>query len=117
MDRYVCRREEFYHNLFSLKNYFSEFRQVGVRLLTFFLYLNDVEEGGGTNFNKLGITITPKRGRATLWPSVLNERPNDEDDRTTHQALAVKKGLKYAGKNLVVEERVFPLKLKSKNFC
>ena len=70
-------------------------RQPGVRVLTMYLYLNDVEEGGGTNFNKLNITVMPKRGRALLWPSVFDEDPTKEDKRTTHQALAVEKGLKY----------------------
>lgn len=32
-------------------------RQQGVRTLTVFLYLNDVEEGGGTEFPTLGITV------------------------------------------------------------
>jgi prolyl 4-hydroxylase len=44
----------------------------GVRLLTFYIYLNDVDEGGGTHFTDLGITMQPKRGRAVLWPSVLD---------------------------------------------
>ena len=70
-------------------------RQIGVRILTMYLYLNDVEAGGGTNFNKLGITVMPKRGRALLWPSVLNNDPNKKDWRTTHQALPVEKGIKY----------------------
>jgi prolyl 4-hydroxylase len=70
-------------------------RQQGVRILTLYLYLNDVEEGGGTNFDKLGVTVTPKRGRVVLWPSVFNDRPNIKDDRTTHQALPVKRGIKY----------------------
>jgi len=70
-------------------------RQEGVRLLTVFLYLNDVEEGGGTNFPILNITVNPKRGRALLWPSVLNEDPNAQDPRTDHQALPVIKGIKY----------------------
>jgi prolyl 4-hydroxylase len=70
-------------------------RQEGVRILTVFLYLNDVEEGGGTNFPKLNLTVLPKRGRALLWPSVLNEDPNAQDPRTDHQALPVVKGIKY----------------------
>ena len=74
-------------------------RQQGVRLLTFYLYLNDVEEGGGTEFDQLGVTVTPKRGRAALWPSVKNDNPNQQDGRTTHQALPVAKGVKYGGKN------------------
>lgn len=70
-------------------------RQQGVRILTVYLYLNDVEAGGGTNFDKLNITVMPKRGRALLWPSVRNDDPNRKDGRTTHQALATEKGIKY----------------------
>lgn len=70
-------------------------RQPGVRILTVFLYLNDVIEGGGTNFPKLNITVLPKRGRAVIWPNVLNEDPNVEDSRTDHQALPVVRGIKY----------------------
>jgi hypothetical protein len=36
-------------------------RQCGPRILTFFLYLSDVEAGGGTDFPDLGITVNPKR--------------------------------------------------------
>jgi prolyl 4-hydroxylase len=63
--------------------------------LTVFLYLNDVELGGGTDFPKLGITVQPAKGRALIWPSVLNEDPNAKDKRTDHQALPVEKGIKY----------------------
>ena len=68
------------------------------------MYLNDVEEGGGTNFPTLNITIQPKRGRAVLWPSVLNEEPNRKDPRTNHQALPVTKGIKF-GANAWVHQR------------
>jgi prolyl 4-hydroxylase len=70
-------------------------RQQGVRILTVYLYLNDVEAGGGTNFNKLDITVMPKRGRALLWPSVKNDKPDKKDGRTMHQALPVEAGIKY----------------------
>lgn len=50
----------------------------------------------GTNFPSLDITIQPKRGTALLWPSVLNAEPMAKDGRTQHQALDVKKGIKYA---------------------
>lgn len=42
-------------------------RQCGVRLMTVFLYLNEVEEGGGTEFPRYNITVMPKRGRALIW--------------------------------------------------
>ena len=72
-------------------------RPCGVRMLTFFLYLNDDGlEGGGTNFPDLDITVMPKKGRALLWPSVLNESANEIDERTLHQALPVEAGTKFA---------------------
>lgn len=39
------------------------------RLLAFILYLNDVEEGGETEFLYLSKRITPKKNRLVLWPS------------------------------------------------
>jgi prolyl 4-hydroxylase len=70
-------------------------RLQGPRILTVFLYLNTVEEGGGTNFPALDLTIQPKQGRVVIWPSVLDENPSDKDFRTNHQALPVIKGIKY----------------------
>eukprot|EP00545_Synedropsis_sp_CCMP1620_P005313 CAMPEP_0119004118 /NCGR_PEP_ID=MMETSP1176-20130426/962_1 /TAXON_ID=265551 /ORGANISM="Synedropsis recta cf, Strain CCMP1620" /LENGTH=445 /DNA_ID=CAMNT_0006955793 /DNA_START=11 /DNA_END=1348 /DNA_ORIENTATION=+ len=95
---------------------FQKERQAGVRILTIFLYLNDVEEGGGTNFPHLRpkVTVNPKRGRALIWPSVLDENPDDIDSRTHHQALAVEKGLKY-GANAWVHMRDF--KTPNRNNC
>jgi len=62
---------------------------------TFFLYLSDVEEGGGTKFD-LGFTVQPKKGKAVIWPATHNERPFVQDPRTHHEALPVTKGIKYA---------------------
>mmetsp|Transcript_39595 Transcript_39595/g.58796 ORF Transcript_39595/g.58796 Transcript_39595/m.58796 type:complete len:100 (-) Transcript_39595:1017-1316(-) len=68
----------------------------GARILTVFLYLNDVEAGGGTEFPYLHkLTVMPKKGKALIWPSVLNEDPNKKDGRTMHQALRVEAGIKY----------------------
>lgn len=71
-------------------------RQCGPRILTFFLYLSDVEEGGGTNFPRLNVTVMPKKGRALLWPSVLDSDPTAKDHRMDHQALPVEVGTKFA---------------------
>lgn len=81
-------------------------RYPGPRILTLFFYLNDVEEGGGTNFPKLNLTVYPKQGRALLWPSVLDQQPLYKDFRTDHQALPVEKGIKY-GANAWVHQRDF----------
>mmetsp|Transcript_598 Transcript_598/g.1325 ORF Transcript_598/g.1325 Transcript_598/m.1325 type:complete len:126 (+) Transcript_598:634-1011(+) len=66
----------------------------GPRILTFFLYLNDVESGGGTKFNHLGFTVEPKKGMALAWPSLTDDL-EEMDDWTWHEALPVLKGNKY----------------------
>ena len=68
----------------------------GPRILTFFLYLSDVEEGGETGFPQFGIKIKPKKGSALLWPSTLNDNPEHIDGRTLHQAHPVVRGTKFA---------------------
>lgn len=81
-------------------------RQCGVRIFTLYFYLDDVEEGGGTNFPELNLTVTPKRGRAVLWPSVYDHDPNIADPRTEHAAMPVIKGVKY-GANAWIHQRDF----------
>ncbi|KAL3827323.1 hypothetical protein ACHAXA_005069 [Cyclostephanos tholiformis] len=74
---------------------FQRDRRCGPRILTFFLYLSDVEEGGATNFPDLNIAVKPKVGRALLWPSVLDSNPKDKEPRTDHEAQDVIKGVKF----------------------
>jgi len=69
--------------------------QPGPRVYTFFLYLSDVEEGGGTRFDG-GFTVQPKSGKALFWPATLNSDPFVSDDRTHHEALPPTRGVKYA---------------------
>ena len=75
----------------------------GPRVLTFFMYLNDPESGGETEFPQIGggLKVQPKLGHAILWPSTLDEEPMKEDRRTVHAAMAVKQGIKY-GANMYV---------------
>jgi len=68
----------------------------GPRLYTFFMYLSDVAEGGETAFTRLNISVTPRKGRAILWPSVLSNDLRQTDERTFHEALPVVRGTKYA---------------------
>ena len=68
-------------------------------MLTWYMYLSDVEEGGGTHFPELNLTVAPKKGRAAMWASVLSDDPYLRDDRTDHEAQEVRKGVKY-GANL-----------------
>ena len=67
----------------------------GHRILTFFLYLSDVEEGGETYFNKLDLAVKPKKGKALVWPSVRDDNPTYWDARMFHEAKDVIKGKKW----------------------
>ncbi len=78
----------------------------GPRVYTLFMYLSDVEEGGETEFAKLGIKATPKKGRALLWPSTFDDRPLVQDHRTFHEAKPVIRGLKHAA-NLWIHQHDF----------
>ena len=40
--------------------------------------------------------MTPRKGSAIWWPSVLSDDPWSTDERTYHEAIAVQKGTKYA---------------------
>ena len=93
---------------------YQEGMPCGVRMLTMFLYLNEVEEGGGTSFPLLGLTVQPKKGSAVLWPSVLDQSPEKKDGRTDHEALPVIKGVKY-GANAWIHTRNY--QLASDNDC
>ena len=73
----------------------------GPRILTFFLYLSDVEEGGETAFPRLNISVRPKKGRALLWPSTLNANPELQEPRTVHEARPVIRGTKYAANSWI----------------
>ncbi len=68
--------------------------------------------GGGTNFPQLNITVMPKKGRALLWPSTLNAEPMVKDARTSHQAMDVIEGTKFATNGWVhMYDYVTPQKL------
>eukprot|EP00536_Pseudo-nitzschia_multiseries_P008409 jgi/Psemu1/305708/fgenesh1_kg.213_\ len=73
----------------------------GHRIMTFFLYLSDVEEGGATRFSKLGIDVTPKKGRALVWPSVMDDNPDMWDRRMYHEARDVIRGEKRAANHWI----------------
>jgi prolyl 4-hydroxylase len=68
----------------------------GPRLYTMFLYFEDVTEGGGTSFPHLNVTVTPEKLKALLWPSLVNDNPFQIEARTTHAALPVIAGTKFA---------------------
>ena len=65
----------------------------GQRAWTAMAYLNDVPEGGQTEFPRLGLTVQPRRGVLLVWNNALPDgRPNVD---TLHAALPVIRGCKY----------------------
>lgn len=46
-----------------------DFTPFSPRIISSILYLNDVEIGGETYFNKYDVSVTPKSGRMVLFPS------------------------------------------------
>lgn len=64
----------------------------GNRTWTFMVYLNDVEQGGGTNFFHLQKTFQPKKGMAVIWNNLLPDgMPNPN---TLHAGEPVEQGCK-----------------------
>lgn len=74
----------------------------GQRRYTAFVYLNDVDAGGETDFPELGVRISPKRGRAVLFHNV--KAGGEPDPRTLHAGLPVERGEKWLA-TLWIRER------------
>ena len=67
----------------------------GQRIVTALLYLNDVEEGGGTSFPKLDIISKAKKGKLIVFQNCLNNTTDVHPD-SLHAGMPVIKGEKYA---------------------
>ena len=80
-----------------------EINRGGQRTWTAFLYLNDVKEGGTTNFPYIDIEVKPKAGRMVLWMNMINGKPNVD---SYHEARAPK-GCEKWGANIWVREKKF----------
>ena len=89
----VGQKYNVHHDLLGLDPVVSA---CGPRILTFFVYLSDVEAGGETDFPELGLKIAPKKGSAVLWTNVPDDDFDGQESQTMHAALPVKKGRKYA---------------------
>tara|TARA_Y100001958_G_C21216227_1_gene541638 strand:- start:1028 stop:1642 length:615 start_codon:yes stop_codon:yes gene_type:complete len=82
-------------------------RERGNRLRTVLVYLNDVEEGGGTGFDTLNeyegeIIVEPKMGKMVVFNNVNDDGSLNRKSR--HAGLPVIKGEKWAF-NLWLRER------------
>lgn len=56
------------------------------RVLAWMTYLNDVEDGGYTNFRHYGLNIKPERGKTLIWPAEWTH---------AHSGGVVESGVKY----------------------
>jgi len=71
----------------------SERKRGGQRSWTAMAYLNDVEEGGETEFPRLGLAVTPQAGALLIWN---NATPGGvPNEMTIHAAKPVVKGVKH----------------------
>ncbi|MGZ5781611.1 MAG: prolyl hydroxylase family protein, partial [Burkholderiaceae bacterium] len=73
----------------------------GQRVATLILYLNDVEEGGETEFPEIGLKIIPKAGNA-LYFAYMNSS-SQPDPLTLHAGRPVLKGEKWIATRWVRE--------------
>jgi prolyl 4-hydroxylase len=84
-----------HYDFFSTKAAYwpGERSRGGQRSWTAMIYLNDVEEGGETVFERAGVTATPRQGMLLAWNNAnIDGTPNHF---TLHAALPVIKGCKY----------------------
>ena len=66
---------------FEAEQYDKYATAMGQRTYTFFIYLNDVEEGGETDFESLGLVVRPRQGSAIVWNNLdANGIPNPKND-------------------------------------
>ncbi|HEY1992480.1 MAG TPA: 2OG-Fe(II) oxygenase [Gammaproteobacteria bacterium] len=74
-------------------DYYSDDHHQAQRVATVFVYLNDVTEGGGTDFPRLGVSVEPERGKAVKFLNCdAAGKPNPD---TLHAGLPVLRGEKW----------------------
>lgn len=68
--------------------------KLGQRSWTFMIYLNDVEEGGETEFPALNLKVKPKMGKALIWNNLhMNGLPNKKTHHIAHPVIAGEKSI------------------------
>ncbi len=86
--------QEFRHHqdAFGKEAYHNHCLSSGQRTWTFMIYLNDVEEGGETDFPTLQKTFTPVKGTAVVWKN--SSGTGTENPAALHAGLPVRRGRK-----------------------
>jgi prolyl 4-hydroxylase len=81
-----------HHDFFSGNSFNYHCLHSGQRTWTFMIYLNDVEEGGETDFSELGLRFTPEKGTAVVWKNSSGK--GTENYAALHAGMPVVKGKK-----------------------
>ncbi|MXO64283.1 prolyl hydroxylase family protein [Altericroceibacterium endophyticum] len=71
----------------------NEVRRGGQRSITAMVFLNEVEEGGTTDFTYLGLSIDPKPGALLIWNNA--DEQGVPNEWTMHAGTPVARGVKY----------------------
>ncbi|MEN7538394.1 2OG-Fe(II) oxygenase [Aurantiacibacter flavus] len=83
-----------YDYFFASEPYWQqERRRGGQRTWTAMLFLNDVEEGGETDWPELGLSVKPEAGALLAWNNMA--RDGTPNRNTLHAGTPVVKGVKY----------------------
>jgi prolyl 4-hydroxylase len=91
--RYEATQEyKGHYDACSTKTYCGDNLRI-YRTATLILYLNDDFEDGGTNFPKIGKTITPETGKVALFYNT--DADGVEIPESLHAGLPVKSGVKW----------------------
>lgn len=94
--RYLPGQEFKPHNdwFYTRQPYWKgERKSGGQRSITAMAYLNQVEEGGTTDFTRIGLSVPPQPGALLIWNNTLPDGTPNED--TMHAGTPVVKGVKY----------------------
>ncbi|MAZ65669.1 MAG: 2OG-Fe(II) oxygenase [Kangiellaceae bacterium] len=67
----------------------------GQRLVTCLIYLNNVADGGGTNFPKLKLQVGARKGKMVLFHN-CHPKTNTRHPHSLHGGMPVKRGEKWA---------------------
>ena len=84
-----------------------EFIRSPTRLVTLFVYVNTVENGGETEFPVCDLKCQPTEGTAILWSNVRRDEGKGEwvpDPRTIHRGCPVESGRKI-GMNIWITDK------------
>ena len=92
----------------SLEKFPQEAKK-GQRMATVLVYLNDIDNGSGkTTFPKLGVNVTPQRGRALYFRNTSDD--GSIDPRSLHAGSPVEgEGIVKWAANIWVRDRPLPL--------